>query len=130
MKLLNAVNRYVNGHVRQMTDWQAFGVEELWRRSGTGAGAVGDCEDLAIEKRYELIAAGVPANRLRFAVVFRSDVGLHTVLVVHLETGDMVLDNRTPWVDSWQRAPYQWIAIQSAADPMRWQKPAGDGQSS
>lgn len=129
MKLLNMINRYVNGHVRQMTDLRAFGVEEYWRRSGTGPGAVGDCEDIAIEKRYQLIAAGLPADRLRFAVVYRPDVGLHTVLIAHLDVGDMVLDSRTPWVDSWQRAPYQWIAIQSASNPMQWQQPAAEEQA-
>jgi predicted transglutaminase-like cysteine proteinase len=120
MTLLNRVNRLVNGRVRQRTDMEIFGQPELWRRSGVERGAQGDCEDLAIEKRYELTDAGFDPHRLYFAVVYAPRIGLHTVLVARLTSGDMVLDSRTPYVTHWQEADYSWVSIQSMNDPMRW----------
>ncbi len=119
-QLLRRVNRYVNARVRQETDMQAFGEEELWRRSGVGANAVGDCEDIAIEKRYELIGQGFAEDRLFFAVLYSHEAGLHTVLVARTQDGDMVLDSRTGFVLPWSRAGYSWISVQSTADPMTW----------
>ena len=66
--LLRRVNRRVNRHVRQMSDEARFGRHDLWRASGMGRGAAGDCEDIAIEKRKLLVDAGVPADRLFLAV--------------------------------------------------------------
>jgi predicted transglutaminase-like cysteine proteinase len=122
IKLLRRVNEYVNGHVRQQFDLTTFGQDEYWQRSGTGHGAVGDCEDIAIEKRIQLIGQGFSAEKLAFAVVFSSRAGLHTVLVARTDTGDLVLDSRTPFVVRWQDAPYRWISVQAMGDPMRWQR--------
>lgn len=118
--LLKQVNRHVNGRVRQRTDEEIYGVGELWRRSGDGKDAVGDCEDLAIEKRAELIAAGFPPDRLAFAVVYSRASGLHTVLVARTAAEDVVLDGRSPYVTSWSKVPYSWISVQSMNDPMLW----------
>ncbi|PVX30471.1 transglutaminase-like cysteine peptidase [Sphingomonas pokkalii] len=118
--LLARVNRLVNGHVRQRTDLAQFGQGELWRRSGIGRDAVGDCEDIAIEKRLQLIAAGYPAERLFFAVVYRRDLGLHVVLVARTDAGDMVLDSRSPYVRPWSEAAYDWISAQAPGEAGRW----------
>lgn len=122
--LLRRVNHFVNGRVRQRHDREVYGVGELWRRSGVGTGAVGDCEDIAIEKRLELIAAGFPADRLAFAIVYRRDIGLHTVLVARTERADMVLDSLTPYLLKWTDAGYSWISFQSMQDAGRWFAPA------
>ena len=122
--MLKQVNHHVNGRVRQRTDAEIYGVGELWRRSGDGRNAVGDCEDLAIEKRAELIAAGFPPDRLAFAVVYSRDAGLHTVLVARTEVEDVVLDGRSPYVTNWSKVPYSWISVQSMNDPMLWYAPA------
>jgi predicted transglutaminase-like cysteine proteinase len=119
-KLLVRINRLVNGRVRQRDDTSIFGVKELWRRSGIGRSAQGDCEDFAIEKREQLIAAGVPASMLFFATVWRADLGLHTLLIARTTEGDMVLDSRSPYVESWRRAPYVWISRQHPERPDRW----------
>ncbi|KTF68829.1 transglutaminase-like cysteine peptidase [Sphingomonas sp. HT-1] len=120
-KLLASVNRLVNSRVRQRTDLAAFGEGELWRRSGIGRGAVGDCEDLAIEKRLQLIDAGYPADRLFFAVVYRRGLGLHTLLLARTDDGDMVLDSRSPYVRPWHEAGYDWISAQAPGEAGRWQ---------
>lgn len=122
--MLKQVNHHVNGRVRQRTDAEIYGVGELWRRSGDGKNAVGDCEDLAIEKRAELIAAGFPPDRLAFAVVYSRDAGLHTVLVARTDVEDVVLDGRSPYVTNWSKTPYSWISVQSMNDPMLWYAPS------
>ncbi len=118
--LLNQVNRMVNGAVAQRTDMQSFGVEELWRPSGVGPGATGDCKDIAIEKRIQLIQHGFPARDLFYAVGFRADIGLHAVLIARTGAGDVVLDSRTPYIVGWGEAPYLWVKRQSRTDPALW----------
>jgi predicted transglutaminase-like cysteine proteinase len=121
--LLKQVNHHVNSRVRQRTDAEIYGVGELWRRSGDGNGAVGDCEDLAIEKRAELIDGGFPPDRLAFAVVYSRASGLHTVLVARTDVEDVVLDGRSPYVVGWTKTPYSWLSVQSMNDPMLWYAP-------
>jgi predicted transglutaminase-like cysteine proteinase len=119
--LLRRVNRRVNRHVRQVSDVTRFGQRDLWRASGIARGAVGDCEDIALEKRRLLIAAGAPADRLFLAVAYgRGGVGLHLVLIARTERGDVVLDSRSSSITPWSNAPYTWIAMQSAIRPETW----------
>jgi predicted transglutaminase-like cysteine proteinase len=120
LKMLETVDRYVNDHVRQATDMEVYGVPEYWNRSGVGPHARGDCEDLAIEKRFELIEQGYPAADLFYAVAYRRDLGLHAVLVAHTELGDLVLDSRTPYVMLWSHAPYTWVKRQTPGDSSTW----------
>jgi predicted transglutaminase-like cysteine proteinase len=118
-----AVNRQVNGRVQQVSDKQLYGVDEFWTRSTTGTNARGDCEDLALEKRFKLVEAGFDPDRLFFAVVYNRGLGLHTVLVARLEDGDFVLDSRTPYVDRWYETSYSWVSIQSTKNPGLWFRP-------
>jgi len=121
-KILAKINKHVNEHVHQKSDMATYGVPELWRPAGDGPHAVGDCEDLAIEKRIELISAHFPPERLFFAVVFAANVGLHTVLVARLDRGDVVLDSRTPYIEPWERSPYLWLAIEKPGQPQVWRR--------
>jgi predicted transglutaminase-like cysteine proteinase len=118
--LLQRINRKVNGRVAQRQDIAIFGQGEVWRRSGIGTAAVGDCEDLAIEKRLQLIAEGFPPTKLAYAVVYDRRLGLHTVLIARTEQGDVVLDSATPYVTAWNRTRYSWISVQAMEDPQRW----------
>lgn len=118
--LLGHVNGRVNASVRQQPDARTYGHAELWRPSGEGRGAAGDCEDIAIQKRLDLIAAGFPPDRLFFALVYRSGVGLHLVLVARLDEGDVVLDSRVDYIQRWSSAGYSWIGAQSPAAPATW----------
>jgi predicted transglutaminase-like cysteine proteinase len=119
-RLLRRVNDRVNARVHQQSDLATYGVPELWRPSGDGPRAAGDCEDLALEKRVELIAADFPPERLFLAVVYRSDVGLHTVLVARLDEGDVVLDSRVGFIEHWSRAGYSWLSVEAPGQPMVW----------
>lgn len=117
MAMLKQVNHYVNANVTQRAD---NGSRDRWDRSGTGRDAVGDCEDLAIEKRVRLIEAGFPADNLYFAVGYQHAAGLHLVLVARTERGDYVLDSRTPYLNLWVNAPYVWIMRQATGQSNVW----------
>jgi predicted transglutaminase-like cysteine proteinase len=75
---------------------------------------------LALEKRQELIAAGYSDRDLFLAVGYQHEIGLHAVLIAHTERGDYVLDSRTPYITTWQEAPYIWLLRQAGNDPSRW----------
>lgn len=121
-KLLRRVNGRVNARVHQQSDLATYGVAELWRPSGDAPGAVGDCEDLALQKRVELIASHFPADRLFLAVVYREGVGLHTVLVARLNEGDVVLDSRVDFIEPWHRAGYSWLSVETPGEPQVWRE--------
>ena len=123
-KLLGRVNARVNARVYQQSDLATYGVPELWRPSGVASGAVGDCEDLALEKRVELLASHFPPERLFLAVVWRRDVGLHTVLVARLDGGDVVLDSRVDFIERWDRAGYSWVSLEMPGQPREWREAA------
>lgn len=120
MSLLKRINEMVNGGVRQVPDQTEYGVAEYWRRSGVGFGATGDCEDLAIEKRERLLAAGVSPERLYYATAYRRGLGLHAVLIAATTHGELVLDSRTPYLHRWNDVPYIWVSRQSRTDPRQW----------
>lgn len=120
--MLERINQTVNRRVRQQDDRATFGRDEVWRRSGVARGAAGDCEDIAIEKRDQLVAAGYPASRLFLAVAFARGIGLHVVLVARLTDGDVILDSRDPAIRLRTAVPYSWISVQSPDNPMRWYK--------
>lgn len=120
MRLLRRVDAAINARVRQQSDRSSYGVGELWRPSGSGRNASGDCEDLAIQKRLDLIAAGFAPARLFFAIVYRSDIGLHTVLVARLDAGDVVLDSRSNFIEPWASTRYAWLVAEYPGNPKRW----------
>ncbi len=119
--LIKTVNKQVNRHVTQMTDFKSSGVGEYWQRLQDPL-PVGDCEDIAIEKRIRLTDAGFPAERLFYAVAFVRNIGLHTVLVARMDDGDYVLDSLTPRIVRWEDAHYVWLRKQVAGSPLRWER--------
>jgi predicted transglutaminase-like cysteine proteinase len=123
-RLLRRINNKVNGRVRQVSDLVSTGQEEYWRRTGTSRRAMGDCEDLAIEKRMRLIEAGFDPERLFFAIAFKTGFGLHTVLVARTAGGDLVLDSMAPRILPWHSVRYSWLRIQATDDPLKWSRVA------
>ncbi|OYU77542.1 MAG: hypothetical protein CFE32_05125 [Alphaproteobacteria bacterium PA3] len=125
---LNRINRQINGAMRQVTDAQAYGQNEYWTLPLSSAEAsgtanrmpMGDCEDFALEKRAALIKAGWPEDSLYLAVGFSQRTGLHAVLVVATNQGDLVLDNTVSWIDPVQRTDYTWIRRQASTDLRNW----------
>jgi predicted transglutaminase-like cysteine proteinase len=125
---LRQVNSQVNRHVVQMTDRDARGVDEYWMRLAPTASPVGDCEDIAIEKRIRLTEAGFPADRLFYGVAYLRMRGLHTVLIARLADGDYVLDSMTPRIERWQAKSYSWLRHQTPGRPMEWRRMDAGGE--
>lgn len=106
---LALVNRFFNERVRFATDLDTWGVEDHWTTPmELLARGQGDCEDYAIAKYATLVAAGMPAARLRLVYVRallpparagdlpRSEP--HMVLAYHATPGaePLILDNLRP----------------------------------
>lgn len=107
---LDAINRYVNGHVRFIDDSRQFGVADRWATAAeTFATGRGDCEDYALAKMAMARRAGFADSDLYLVVlkdlVRRAD---HAVLVVRAEHRFLVLDNGTDLlIDSDQIRDYR-----------------------
>ncbi len=82
--------------------------------------ASGDCNDYAVTKRHELLAKGWPSRALLLAEVVTRWGEHHLVLVVRTQQGDFVLDNLNANIRPWSQAPYQWVRMQTPANPRFW----------
>jgi predicted transglutaminase-like cysteine proteinase len=80
----------------------------------------GDCNDYAVSKRHMLLERGWPARALLLSEVKMASGEHHLVLVVRSEKGDLVLDNMTRVVKTWNKVPYTWVRMQSASNPSIW----------
>lgn len=114
MAELQSVNSSVNAKVRERNDASA-GLGDDWRI----AGKEGDCEDIAILKKSELMKRGWPASALLLTVVTLGGSG-HTVLTVRTDKGDLILDNLTGAVRNWSRTSYRYFARQSQSESGKW----------
>lgn len=121
LRLLRRINSDVNRTTVQVDDVVAFGVDERWSRLPQSYSA-GDCEDMAIEKRARLVAAGFPTERLFLATAYKRGFGLHTVLMARTFDGDLVLDSLEPRPRPWTKARYSWLRIQTPGEPLTWRR--------
>lgn len=90
-----AVNNYIN-QVEYITDAKNWGQSDYWATPVEFFSRGGDCEDFAIAKYASLRALGMPAERLRIAIVHDKIKNIpHAVLIVYAENGQSyVLDNQ------------------------------------
>ena len=114
---LDAVNREVNGAIRQITDQDHFGVSDVWGFPDDGAG---DCEDFALLKRRKLMDLGWPSSRLLMSAVLDNHGEGHAVLVAVTDKGDLVLDNKRDDIRSWTATGYFFLTRQSQLTPEKW----------
>ncbi|MBB3595728.1 putative transglutaminase-like cysteine proteinase [Rhizobium sp. BK529] len=115
-KQLRAVNASVNRSIVPRNDASGKVSDDVWEVNVKS----GDCEDFALTKRDHLIAMGWSSKALRIAVA-RTPYGEgHAVLVVKTNVGDLVLDNRTNAIKTWDKTDLNWVMIQSADDPRVW----------
>jgi predicted transglutaminase-like cysteine proteinase len=108
MAELKSVNRTVNREFKQRDDDPGL-VGDRWELPNAVDG--GDCEDLAIMKKAELLKRGWPASTLLLTVGTLNGGG-HAVLTVRTSDGDLVLDNMTDTIKPWTRTPYTYYARQ------------------
>lgn len=117
MEYATRVNVQVNRSVRALDDSRQYGVAEHWALP-TNRG--GDCEDFALLKKRELIALGVDPKRLLIATALDRQRNAHAVLVFRSDNGDLVLDNLTDQIRSWQETRYLFLRMQDPDRPSRW----------
>ncbi len=116
LELLKRINQTVNASISPTIKDYGPELQDGW----TIAPIAGDCNDYAVTKRHQLVESGMPAKALRLSVVKTpSGIG-HLVLVVSTTQGDLVLDNLTEAVRTWQSTAYSWIKIQSANNSRFW----------
>jgi predicted transglutaminase-like cysteine proteinase len=116
-QVLEQVNEDVNHAISPMDDQKHYGRAEYWTIPADG---YGDCEDYALTKRKELMAAGFPAPSLRVALVVTWRNERHAVLTVASDRGDFVLDNLTGEIVSWDKAGYKWVERQDPTRAWGW----------
>jgi predicted transglutaminase-like cysteine proteinase len=80
----------------------------------------GDCKIFALEKRRQLMAAGVPRQALLMTIV-RDRAGMgHAILTVRTDRGDLILDNLGDDILPWTATGYRFVKRQSQEDPNVW----------
>jgi predicted transglutaminase-like cysteine proteinase len=116
-KELDRVNRYVNDHVKPMTDLEHYGVIEKWTYPEDG---YGDCEDYVLLKRRMLMQLGWPREALLITVVRDKKGDGHAVLTVRSDKGEFILDNQEAEILPWSETGYRYVKRQSQSDPNVW----------
>ncbi len=109
---LARTNSLVNETIWPEDDQKHYGRAEYWTIPTDG---YGDCEDIALTKRKQLLQAGLPMPALRMAVVITPQHERHAVLTVVTDKGDLVLDNLTDEIESWDKTGYRWLERQDAS---------------
>lgn len=110
------VNTRLNVSIVPETDQQLYHVAEFW----TYPHGYGDCEDIALAKRRELIADGWPASTLLMTVARQDNGEGHAVLMVRTDRGDLILDNQDSEIRDWKDSPYHFLKRQSQTDAGEW----------
>jgi len=118
---LARVQTAVNRDVAYRPDSYTFGKSDFWEFPFV----YGDCEDIALKKRRELVRLGWPRENLLLALVGLPQGGLHMVLVVVTDRGELVLDNLHRQVTVAARLDYRWLSRQSRRDESAWVTVAG-----
>jgi predicted transglutaminase-like cysteine proteinase len=113
---LVGINNRMNTEIVPVTDEDLYKVGEYW----TYPNGYGDCEDIALAKRRELIAKGWNASTLLMTVVRERNGNGHAVLMVRTDRGDLVLDNQEGLIKVWNETPYQFVKRQSQANAGQW----------
>lgn len=113
---LVAVNTKVNRTIIPETDEELYHRPEFWAYPTTA----GDCEDLVLEKRRELIGKGWPVGALLITVVRQRNGEGHAVLTALTDRGDVILDNLQQRVRLWSDTDYAYVKRQSSTNAGVW----------
>jgi predicted transglutaminase-like cysteine proteinase len=114
---VGTINTRANRTIRSVSDMQQYRVADRWAMP-TALG--GDCEDYAIYKKHALIAVGFPPEQLLIATVLDRKRQSHAVLVLRTGTQDLILDNLTNRIVSWDKTGYTFLRLQDPRQPSRW----------
>ena len=106
--LLLEVNIAVNYEIRFALDKIQYDKEEFWTYPISG---MGDCEDVALEKRFRLTKLGIPIGALRIAIVHSKKIlTSHALLLVETTQGTYAMDRFTNQILLWYQLPYNFEA--------------------
>jgi len=112
------VNARVNRAIMQVDDSVNHGAAEYWALPRNGRG---DCEDIALLKMKLLLEEGVLSKDLVMAIVLDRRGDNHAVLLLRLESGDVMLDSLTETIALWHRSGYRVLARQAIANKSQWE---------
>lgn len=110
MSQMQQINSHVNSTIREVSDLEQYGRDDVWALPISGKG---DCEDFAMLKRKLLIERGWPSSALSITVGATAQGEAHAVLVVSTAQGQYVLDNLTSSILSPERTGHVFHARQS-----------------
>src|SRR5450631_2237543 len=117
MKEIERVSKWVNAHVKPVSDIEHWGVIDQWDYPTDGKG---DCEDYALFKRKILMGEGFPRQALLMTVVKDGQNEGHAILTVKTNAGEFVLDNLNDEVKAWNRTGYRFVKRQSQPNQNLW----------
>lgn len=108
---LAAVNAYVNDHVKQTRDYDLYLRDDIWATPVNTLVIGGDCEDIALTKRWGLNRLGVIDADIYLVIgvtLIITPPSGHAVLAVRIAEGDVrVLDSLQNRVMSPADAPFE-----------------------
>jgi predicted transglutaminase-like cysteine proteinase len=117
-QILNETNRRVNEAITPLSNLAHWGtILDHWDYPKDGKG---DCKIYALEKRRELIAAGLPRQALLMTIVRDLNGEGHTILTVKTNRGEFVLDNLSDDIRAWEATGYRFLKRQSQENPNTW----------
>ncbi len=119
---LQQINGLVNREIQGIGDDDHYGIYKLgiinwWTYPDDGAG---NCNDYVLLKKKLLVEAGWPRSALLLTVVLDTHNEGHLVLMARTNDGDLILDNLTDTIKTWDGTGYTFIKRQSADNPNDW----------
>ena len=100
------INTTVNRNIDLLFDKDQYQKEEFWTYPSSG---FGDCEDIALEKRYRLVKIGFPRGSFRIAIGYHKRTLMsHAVLTVETKQGTYVMDSIDEQIHIWHQTPYNF----------------------
>ncbi|MBD2746329.1 transglutaminase-like cysteine peptidase [Microvirga sp. BT688] len=128
MSQMQQINSHVNSTIREVSDLEQYGREDVWALPTSGKG---DCEDFAMLKRKMLIERGWPSSALSITVGATAQGEAHAVLLVSTAQGQYILDNLTSSILSPERTGHVFHSRQSgrawiSASGQRTSEPVAD----
>lgn len=119
---LQQIDSLVNHEIQGIGDNDHYGIYKLgiinwWTYPDDGGG---NCNDYVLLKKKLLVEAGWPRSALLLTVVLDTRNEGHLVLMARTDDGDLILDNLTDTIKTWDATGYTFIKRQSANDPNNW----------
>jgi predicted transglutaminase-like cysteine proteinase len=117
-RILNRINQHVNHTIVPESNLAHWGTMlDHWDYPTDGKG---DCKIYALEKRRQLMQAGLPRQALLMTIVRDLNGEGHAILTVKTNRGEFTLDNLTNEIHPWDATGYHFLKRQSQENPNAW----------